>query len=276
LVQDLLEGTVLMRKVIEIWLGLLVAVAVLLMAGSNSTLSADDAQITGGINGTCVTNCDNSPNLLGTGQDAGIFITGNGTAAKELLVLLVPNDTTNLFASDPLGSITIYDCHTGTCIATGLTGTSQFATKANAGTTFGLGWGSFGNSETSGTAFWGDETSNSGWVKVGPLLGIGLSNSINMSNVTTKSNSGTDTFGIYTFLITASMSKQDLLDIAIAGGLPKGTFVSEVTDTGTANPNSSAGVVDKGSQTTPEPGAMALMGTFLTLAGFALSRKLNA
>lgn len=77
-------------------------------------LLADPIQVTGGVNGACSTNCDGSPNLLGNGSDLGFYIPSNtASAAEELLVLLIPNDTTNLFTTDPLGTINVYDPYPG-------------------------------------------------------------------------------------------------------------------------------------------------------------------
>lgn len=51
----------------------------------SSDLLADPIQITGGVSGVCVTNCDNSPNLLVPG-DIGVYMTcGCLRAQKDLL-----------------------------------------------------------------------------------------------------------------------------------------------------------------------------------------------
>jgi len=242
---------------------------VFIAAGS---LLADPIQVTGGVNGICSANCDASPNLLGNGSDIGIYIpSGTATAAEELLVLLVPNDTTNLFTTDPLGTINVYNPFPGS--KTG-TGTSQFGTVADAHATFGLGGGTLTNVAD---GFWGDIVSNSGSDKVGDFLGIGLSSSINMSNVAGFDASlspaiNTKTFGVYTFLITASLDSKGLLDISIPGGLPTGTVAAVVTDTGLANPWSSAGGVNS---PVPEPSSLAWLG-LASLAVVLVARKRKA
>src|SRR3974390_2898986 len=90
---------------------------------TGSALLADPIQVTGGISGACSANCDSSPNPLGNGSDIGFFISSmTDSASQELLVLLVPNDTTNLFATDPISSVNVYNPFPGA--KTG-TGTSQ-------------------------------------------------------------------------------------------------------------------------------------------------------
>ena len=238
------------------------------------TLLADPIQITGGVNGTCSTNCDASPNLLGSGSDLGIYIpSGTATANEELLVLLVPNDTTNMFTTDPLGTINIYNPYPGS--KTG-TGSSQFGTAADAGTKFGLGTGSLTNVAD---GFWGDIVSNSGSAKVGDYLGVGaLSSSINMANVTgfdaiLTPAINTETFGVYTFLITAGLDSKGLLDISIPGGLPRGTVAVVATDTGLGNPWSSAGGVN--GSPVPEPASLGWLAIAVLAVGI-VARKQKA
>jgi hypothetical protein len=242
----------------------------LLALGTCSGLLADPIQITGGvgggISGLCVTNCDNSPNLLVEGDIGVYMVSQNSSAAEELLVLLVPNDSTNLFTTDPLGAIELYD--TNPLVATGAAASSEFATPTDAA--------SFGLSDTHYVAdgFYGTISSTSGSVKVGAYLGVGLSNSINMSNVSSESESVTqssaDEFGVYAFLVTANLTGNQLLNISTSG-LPEGTFVSVVTDTGLANPNSSAGVVD--TPPVPEPSSLVLLATVAIGLAVSLRRK---
>lgn len=228
----------------------------------SSALFADAIQVTGGVaggaTGVCVTNCDNSPNLLVPGDIGVYMVSQNSSAAQELLVLLVPNDTTNLFSTDPFGTIKVYN--TAPLASAGETGSSALATPTNAAS-FGLGSAHY----VSG-GFFGTITSNSGSFKLGNYLGIGLSNSINMSNVSSESDSvtglGTDEFGVYAVLVTANVGPNQLLDIGTSG-IPEGTFVSVVTDTGLANPNSSAGVVDTPPPPVPEPSSLALLATII-------------
>ena len=95
------------------------------------------------------------------------MVSQGSKATKELLVLLVPNDTTNIFGSDPFINENLYT--TGPLAPTGVTGNSAFATPSNAGS-FGLG----ANFVSGG--FYGTITSSSGALKVGNYLNIGLSN----------------------------------------------------------------------------------------------------
>ncbi len=239
----------------------------------SSCLLADPIQITGGvgggISGVCVTNCDNSPNLLVPGDIGVYMVSQNSSAAKELLVLLVPEDTTNLFASDPFGTIKVYD--TNPLSFTGVTGSSVLATPGNAAS-FGL-----NNTNYVSGGFYGTISSSSGSVKVGNYLNIGLSNSINMSNVSSESDSVTNSsaseFGVYAILVTANLTANQLLDISTSG-IPEGTFVSVVTDTGLANPNSSAGVVDSPPvSSVPEPSSLLLFATAIIGVAVCVRRK---
>lgn len=113
---------------------------VLLSLAGSSGLLADPIQITGGvgggISGVCITNCNNSPNLLVSGDIGVYMVSQHSSDTQELLVLLVPNDTTNLFSSDPFDAIEVYN--TSPRAFTGVTGSSVLATPANAAS-FGLG-----------------------------------------------------------------------------------------------------------------------------------------
>jgi hypothetical protein len=230
-----------------------------------SSVYADPIQITAGVGVGCAINCDASPNNLGAGTNIGFYIPGKtASASKELLVLLVPNDTTNLFATNPLGAVTLYN--TNPLSATGSTGTSSFAAPG----TLGLGSGTL---SYLGGGFWGVINSNSGSNQVGSDLGIGLSSSINMSNVASASNSGTSQFGVYVFQVNAAIGGQQLLNINIPNGLPEGTFASVVTNTGLANPNSSAGVV---TSPVPEPATAMLIGSGLVAIGGYLRKRRRA
>ena len=236
---------------VVIWIGFLVVPG----------LTADQLEVTAGVagaaSGLCAFSCQDAPNFL-LPTDIGLYIPGKKTASQELLVLLVPDDTTNLFTSDPIASVKVYNTNPS-LTATGVVGTSAFATAANAGATFGLGSGSQGF-VTDG--FWGTVTSDKAKVKVGKLLGVGLSNSINMANVSDDSHffSGSDSneFGIYTLLISAVFGKGQLLDLEMSSPLPEGTVVAAVTNTGLANPIASAGVIDTQS---PEPMSIVLLAT---------------
>ena len=245
---------------------------------ARAPIQADPLQITngaggtnGGGNGSCSANCDFIPNNLLSGNELGLYIPSNSVSAisQELLVFLVPNDTTDILGGvNPLGTITLYD---SSLTKIPESTSSAFATPTNA-SSFGLGTGSLTYSGADG--FYGSITSNSGSNKVGTDLGIGLSDSINMSNVTSESNSGTDTFGVYVFLITANMSGQDILDIKVNGGLKTGTFVTAVTDTGLSNPNSSAGVAE--GSAVPEPGSLPLAVSLVGLIAMLLYSRRRA
>lgn len=224
-------------------------------------LIADQLEVTAGVagaaSGLCAFGCQDAPNFL-LPTDIGLYIPGKKTATEELLVLLIPDNTTNLFTSDPIASVKVYDTNPSLTF-TGVVGTSAFAGPANAGNIFGLGSGS---QKFVTDGFWGTVTSDKAKVKVGNLLGVGLSNSINMAHVSDDSEifSGSDSneFGIYTLLISAVFGKGQLLDLELKAPLPEGTFVAAVTNTGLANPTGSAGVVDTQN---PEPMSIVLLAT---------------
>ena len=228
------------------------------------------------------------PNRIGNGTDFSFYVHGSASINNSfLLVVFVPNDETNIFPTDPLGTISVFSSYNGaittntptstgsSALATPSTTTNFSGTPQTLQTIYGLGSGSL----TSTTGFYGDIESTSGSTKPGSLLGIGLSPSTNMSNVfgwassqiSGLSSSDPD-FGTYVFLInTGPVPVGGLIDIQ-SSGFPMGSYLSAVTDNGDATPNTTSGGVD--AALVPEPGSLALMGTGFFGLAILIRRKL--
>src|SRR5207302_7252745 len=75
------------------------------VAAADSTL-----HIGPGAGTACAMGCSGEPNLVGSGNVIDIFQTSGGSpntvVQPETLILGVPNDTTNLFASNPISGAT--------------------------------------------------------------------------------------------------------------------------------------------------------------------------
>ena len=96
-------------------LTLAVTITTLLASGfarANSTL-----HIGPGAGTACATGCAGDPNLLGTGDVLDIFQNSGGANATviqaQTLILGIANDTTNLFASNPVARVTYINSYPG-------------------------------------------------------------------------------------------------------------------------------------------------------------------
>jgi PEP-CTERM motif len=228
--------------------------------------------------GTSCPPCD--PVLVGTGSDLSIEVQGSASITnKVLLILLIPNDTTDIFGGiDPLGTITTYPSFPG---AAGPTGSSAFT-----GTGFGLGTGS---ATYLGNGFWGDFSGPSS-AKLSAFLDTNLNSSNNMSNFLGFDNTtlglSTTQFGVYTIAITTgplspNKGKVGLVDIQIPGGLKQGSIAIALDDnldstvwTNDAGVDGGGGGGGGGGGSVPEPSSIVLLGSGLLLACSKLRKKL--
>ncbi len=258
-----------MRKIV-------LALAMLVLAGGWTVATAGIINIGNGATGSNPTglNAPLDPVLIGNGSDVSIYIQGSASISNEVLLsILVPNDTTDLFGTtNPLGAVSIYSSFPGSITGTG--------SSAFIGSGFDLGTGT---AAYAGDGFWGSLANPShGTTKLSAFLGSGFNASNQTSNFSPfdlaaqpggAGLSSVSGWGVYTFgITTGALSAKSLVDIQIGGGLPLGSIVVALDDTGDSTVWTNAGGVDS-KTTVPEPGSLALFGTGLLAVGFFLRRK---
>src|SRR5438552_17713874 len=96
---------------------LVLAFAVIATLVPTVTKADSTLHIGPGAGTACATGCAGEPNLIGSGNIVDIFQTSGGANATltppQLLILGIPNDTTNLFASDPITGVTYTNPYPG-------------------------------------------------------------------------------------------------------------------------------------------------------------------
>ena len=230
----------------------------------------------------CAQGCMGDPNLIGApGNVVDVFQQSGGVTATLtqplLLIIGIPNDTTALFATNPIASVTFINPYpnSGSSIIT--TGSGNFATSG----TFGVGTltNGFAGFETSSDVYTflglGSQVNNSN--SVGNLADCGTSNGKNWT-CTDLSRLGISAagFGIYVFALTgANLGPNGLVNVTFPGGLGAGTFVVAygVNTAGThayAVPFTEAGFV------VPEPASLALFGSGVIALALAVRRRFRA
>lgn len=258
-----------MRRTITLLLVTLLAAFGTAWAGS----TASTLNIGPGAGSSCAEGCGSSPNLLGTGADVDIYQSAIGGKADllqpQLLILGIPNDTSNLYATDPISGVTYYNPYVG---GTPMAGTSAFATA-----------GTYGLKGAVIDGFFGDLTSGSAIYSFLDLQGSNnKTNSFKNWAADDLSINGitADDFGIYVFALSGEgLVGQGLVDVMFPGGLPLGTFVvgygqaywdwqyciygTELSNAGLTNATSA----------TPEPGSLLLLGSGLLLTAILLRRR---
>ena len=204
----------------------------------------------------CATGCAGDPNTISQvavdvyQNSGGASLLGN----PLLLILGIPNNTSNLFSTNPISSVTSYNPYSG---GSPVAGTSAFATGGTYGLLSPVSGGYFG-SMTSGEAYSfltlqtpHDMSNNFGnWFTADQGIGVTAAG-----------------FGMYVFALTTALDGQGLVDIQFSQGLPLGSYVIAYGQTPVTNgkitiydtPFTEAGQVTE----VPEPGSLALLGTGL-------------
>jgi hypothetical protein len=208
---------------------------------------------------SCAQGCAGDPNLIGSGDVLDIFQTSGGATipAPQLLILGVPNDPTNLFATNPITGVTYVNPYPGGTSTAGSSPSFSFANDMTSGEDVYSFLGLSGNSSNSFTN-WSAADAN--------INGITASN-----------------FGIYELSLSgASLGPKGLINILFASGsLPLGTFaVAYGTGGGKTfdTPFTEAGLTantTSGTSAVPEPGTLLLVGTGLLAAAVGLRRRVS-
>jgi hypothetical protein len=198
---------------------------------------------------SCATGCAGDPNLIGSGDVISIYQTSGGANATviqpQTLILGVANDTTNIFASNPVTGVTYINPYPS--------GTS---TSGSAGSP------SFLGAMTSGTDAY-------------TFLGLTRNNSNSFTNWAAADSSvngiTATNFGMYEIALSgADLGPQGLINVLFnSGALPLGTFAiawgTNVDGSTFDTPFTEAGLTNTPPgpppSTVPEPASLLLLGS---------------
>jgi hypothetical protein len=225
-------------------LALGVTVTIFLGSASLNGDTTDPAtlHIGGGAGTPCATGCAGEPNLI-SGNNLDIYQTSGGAdpiPAPQLLILGVPNDTTNLFGTDPITGVTYINPYPGGATTSGSSGSSFFA-------------GAMGPSEN-----------------VYDFLGLTANNSNSFTNWAAAdlaiNGITANNFGIYELSLNGGiLGPKGLIDVLFtSGALPLGTFAvayGTAGDQSFSTPFTEAGLTTTTTTNVPEPGTLLLLGT---------------
>ena len=238
------------RKLLLLALGLVVV----MFLGSASLKADSTLHIGPGAGTACATGCAGEPNLI-TGDTLDIYQTSGGANAAippaQLLILGVPNDTTNLFATDPITGVTYINPYPGGATTSGTSLSAKFFNTMTAGQNVYDFLNLTGNNSNSFT----------NWSAADSAV-----NGITATN-----------FGIYELSLSGgTLGAKGLIDIMFASGaLPLGTFAVAYGANGQhtfSTPFTEAGLTTT-TTNVPEPGTLLLLGTgVLALVRLKLKR----